>query len=695
MAFAWHFLYIASRAHTFHLPSGKPMRTSIVILLCVLSAYSAYTQWSSDPNANLQLCDVAGEQALPKIANTSDGGCYVCWFDSRSGSYAVYLQRLDSLGVKQFAADGLLVSSNPQNSSLVDYDMAVDDSDNAIIIFTDIRNSGAINPFAYKIGPDGSFRWGANGVQLSDSFSVYQPNPKVRVTSDGYVVVIWIFASTPRKVAMQKLSPAGVKQWGADAIYLSGEGVENLDYPSLVRSDSGSVILMWSGYTGSFLNPQNYRIYSQKFSTSGAPVWGANPDTVYILGRVAGFFVPKIFPDGSDGAFYVWQDDRFSQNLTSSYVQHFSSTGDALFPADGVAGSTQSARNHFDAWVTYFPSTQETFMCWKESNTLQSLFAVYGQKLSSDGTRLWPDTGAAFTSFGQNGIAGISCLSEDTSAIVYYDDLIFGGVNSQIKSFRVERSGVLGWNGTIVTASSAPGEKLRLVSAIGADGMSKLAWSDRRNDAGGIYAQNIRFDGTLGLPPVHSIHIVSPNGGEVWRIGETHDLIWTSEGVDTVKIEFSQTGSGGPYFLITASYVGPETLSYLAGGPPSTDCFFRVAWASSPLVFDTNDSAFSILDSLSSVDEMNDLPGTYFLGQNFPNPFNPSTVIRYTLAVTSYTTLKVYDILGQEVATLVNEEMKPGCHEVTWGPAGLSSGVYFYRLQAGTFTETKKLILIR
>ncbi|MCY7361281.1 MAG: hypothetical protein LH629_04315, partial [Ignavibacteria bacterium] len=105
-----------------------------------------FSQWSSDSSVNLKVSDQSGDQALPKISVTSDGGSYIAWFDNRGGSYAVYLQRLNSQGVKQFAADGLLVSSNAQSSSLVDWDMITDDSNNAVIVFTDIRNGSSINP---------------------------------------------------------------------------------------------------------------------------------------------------------------------------------------------------------------------------------------------------------------------------------------------------------------------------------------------------------------------------------------------------------------------------------------------------------------------------------------------------------------------------------------------------------------------
>ncbi len=97
----------------------------------------------------------------------------------------------------------------------------------------------------------------------------------------------------------------------------------------------------------------------------------------------------------------------------------------------------------------------------------------------------------------------------------------------------------------------------------------------------------------------------------------------------------------------------------------------------------------------TSVSEMSGLPKNYALSQNYPNPFNPSTIINYQLPIDNWVTLKVYNVLGQEVMTIVNEDKKIGRYEVEFNASTLSSGVYFYRLIATDYVSTKKLLLTK
>jgi hypothetical protein len=90
-----------------------------------------------------------------------------------------------------------------------------------------------------------------------------------------------------------------------------------------------------------------------------------------------------------------------------------------------------------------------------------------------------------------------------------------------------------------------------------------------------------------------------------------------------------------------------------------------------------------------------ELPGNFKLEQNYPNPFNPTTTIKFSLVEENRTTLKIYNLIGSEVQTLIDEIRQPGNYEITFNARGLTSGVYFYSLASGNFSDTKKMILLR
>jgi hypothetical protein len=89
------------------------------------------------------------------------------------------------------------------------------------------------------------------------------------------------------------------------------------------------------------------------------------------------------------------------------------------------------------------------------------------------------------------------------------------------------------------------------------------------------------------------------------------------------------------------------------------------------------------------------VPREMQLAQNYPNPFNPSTTLQFALAKSGHVTLEVFNVLGQNVATIVNEELSAGSHRVTFNASALSSGIYLYRLKAGDFVQTKKMVLMK
>jgi len=196
----------------------------------------------------------------------------------------------------------------------------------------------------------------------------------------------------------------------------------------------------------------------------------------------------------------------------------------------------------------------------------------------------------------------MSVYSKNGIMIGYYNEAQFGSSNNLIKAFMTDSSGNLGWGGSIITPGSMISQKIRLNVTQNSAGMSMLAWQDNRNDAGGIFAQNINLDGSFGLTGI-------------------------------IKIN-------------------------------------------------------------------SNVPAHFSLSQNYPNPFNPNTKIKFDIpsvgnGLDRSVKLTVYDILGKEVTTLVNENLQPGSYEATWDALNFPSGVYFYKLSAGDYTETKKMLLVK
>jgi hypothetical protein len=115
-------------------------------------------------------------------------------------------------------------------------------------------------------------------------------------------------------------------------------------------------------------------------------------------------------------------------------------------------------------------------------------------------------------------------------------------------------------------------------------------------------------------------------------------------------------------------------------------------------IHEDNNKGYAILGSPSVTgveDERYIIPDEFVLYQSYPNPFNPSTTIKYSLPNSDIVSLKVFDILGREVAILLDEYKTAGTHTVEFNASGLASGVYFYQLRAQYFIETKKMVLMK
>jgi hypothetical protein len=198
--------------------------------------------------------------------------------------------------------------------------------------------------------------------------------------------------------------------------------------------------------------------------------------------------------------------------------------------------------------------------------------------------------------------------------------------------------------------------------------------------------------GGTGVVPPPPPGLNSPPDGSL--VSTTPTLNWGSEpGALYYTLQVSQS----PYFVTTT--VNQANITETSYQMNSLDVGTTYYWRVS-VTTDSSTSGWSQVWSfthpgLTDLEEEQIMPTTFSLHQNYPNPFNPSTTIRYGLPERSHVLLEVYNLAGQRVATLIDGEQQAGWNEVVFEDKTLASGLYFYRLQAGDFVETRKLILIK
>lgn len=520
------------------------------IILCLTLPGVASAQWSSDSLQNLTISDLNGEQALPKIVATSDGGCFISWFDSRSGGYAMYLQRLDADGNPLLQADGLLISDHAQMSWLVDYDLAVDGSDNAVLVFSDIRYTGDLDVTAYRIGSDGSFLWGADGICLSDTTkSGFEPAPRAAVTGSGNCYFTWGWSDEEYMLVFQKVSPAGDKLWGTWGIsVMSGES--EFSFPDLAPSGTDSVIVLFKSSTGSF-PAQTTHLYTGMLDLNGDWAWGDTYMLIYDGGAITPWNTPGIGPDGKGGAIYWWYDAP-SLSTFNVWVQHMDVDGSMLFPMNGAQASTYSAdRLHMNPSAVYDPVGDRAYVFWVETDGNQNLFGLYGQSFSATGVRQWTDAGLELVALSGNQVS-MPTVHSDGDAL--YVGCLTDDSGSALRAFRVGFDGLIPWGPVTLSAASLGGKDDPVVCA-GQDQSAIYSWCDYRNDYG-IYAQNLNPDGSLG--PAEGI--TGP-----WLPGDDASLsIFPNPSVGSVTLCFGME-TGGEASLEVYDLAGRHVVTVLTG----------------------------------------------------------------------------------------------------------------------------------
>jgi uncharacterized lipoprotein YddW (UPF0748 family) len=225
----------------------------------------------------------------------------------------------------------------------------------------------------------------------------------------------------------------------------------------------------------------------------------------------------------------------------------------------------------------------------------------------------------------------------------------------------------------------------------GLAGLASYSWRVRSANAAGFGPYALPFGFTTGFPP--SPVLVYPAMSAV-GVPVSFVFRWaSSQTANSYRMQLSKSTE----FTTTVVDSGGLTDTTLAVA--ALENFRPYFWR----VRATNGIGTSGWSSVNSfrteqfvaVEREDGVPKEYALSQNYPNPFNPTTTIQFSLPKEGRVSVKVYDVLGREEATLMDEEMPPGSYRVTWNAANAASGVYFYRIVAGSFAATKRMVLVR
>jgi hypothetical protein len=462
-------------------------------------------------------------------------------------------------------------------------------------------------------------------------------------------------------------------------------------YPSISMDGAGNFVVVWQDFRNS-----SWDIYFQRYNDAGTAL-GVNTK-VNDDADSASQEHPSISMGVTGDFVIVWDDNR--NNNHDIYFQRYTSTGAAL-------GVNTKVNDDIDSVKQWSPSISmdgagNFVIVWMDERNVNR--DIYYQRYTSTGTALGVNTKVNDDAGSADQVSPSILIDVAGNFVIAWHD--FRNANWDIYYQRYTSTGTtLGVN---TKANDDAGNEFQMYPSISMDAASNfvIVWQDFRNINWDIYYQKYTSTGTpLGVntkvnddagSAYQKIPSISING-----VGD-FVIVW-------MDYRYGQTNTdifGQRYF--SSGYPNGVNYRIVADGPNNGEATPIVYANNSDIIFSWEDNRRSNgwdiyakivswnWNGVTSVtDEENINPKDFSLAQNYPNPFNPSTTFRYSIPIQSKVVIKVNDILGNEVATLMDEEKPVGTYELTWNASSLPSGVYFYQLKAGRFVATNKMMILK
>ena len=419
------------------------MKKTVLSIVLIFLIHMVFAAWSDDATVNNVVCNLGGEQAIPKTAVCQDGTFYIAWFSNDSGNYDVRAQYYDYSGNEQWAPNGMLISDHTQMTWLTQWDICCDSQNNLILSFQDIRNHDNPDIFVYKIGPDGTFIWGDDGIAITDD-DASNMVPTVAATSADNIIVAWI---TEVGIGMQKLSPGG--GIAVTPYFELINASVTFNHPQIVPVENDTFILKYYKDTGPVWSPTRH-LHAMKFSGAFEAEWD-NECNISTQGGISAWTQHlSISPDNEGGFAICWNDDRDSDNMSEVYVQWVHGDGSTSYDDGGVIASVNDFTQGFYPFVVANPADDNVMVFWNEMDGDQNNRGLSGQKFDQSGNRLWTEHGANLMTMGGDNPYpfGAQPITNDAMTL---EVMLFYTINAPspntdyMKAMRINADGELVW----------------------------------------------------------------------------------------------------------------------------------------------------------------------------------------------------------------------------------------------------------
>ena len=695
-------------------------------------------QWAEN---GIQITDYDGEDLNPRLCTSSDTGAFLSWESGSAAASDLNITKISNAGVNLWNNIVVSDAENAQNNPRV----SGDNNGGVYVTWEDSRNGNYpnIDIYSQHLDSDGAELWEAGGLAVCD-----QPGPQIGnaiKVNNGNIFINW---SDSRNGSIglfyQVYNSAGVM-----ALDLDGEQIfwglsGNSEEINTINTNDGKYFA-WADTRKGYLGKQ---LFVQKIDADGNTYFAENGNEVTEkYGESSQEFLQAI-PHHENGIALTWQEQR--DVFPRVYFQHMDQDGN-IAAQYGIAVTTEADRDQKKPHISELNG--EYYIVWEDMDNNWSQ-NIYAQKIT-DNEIQWANRGIQvdFAPMGQGDLV----LFDVVKNYVIYSKTFMGDI--YVKALNPDGTTVAGFPETGLPICIDPTSQSNAKGIMTDEGIL-IIWEDLRNDDSDIYGQMITTDGEIlweenGVPLVQAVgdqkgFIAMTDGDDVVISWEdlandgTADIainnfdfdgvsLWpelyaverdsTQQSIDIEKI-------GENYMIVYEDLATEMSDIYMqfvnTSGNISSDSDFGIVLCDASkkqytpkiMKVDEDTAIVGWIDGRSSgkeeikglfaqkivisgVDNEEDnveVPSMEL--SNYPNPFNPSTSIKFNIESPQEVTLEVFNIRGQLVKTLVNDDLAEGYHTIKWNGNDnndnrVSSGLYMYKLSTEKKSQTNKMLLLK